>query len=131
MPDSEIKKEDAADDLSSRILEADRKGTFLVSLPKWIAWVIIAWQVRLSIEALTGKYAFPSLLTRFWRQASIWEVVCWGVCMFGLMFGFHSRYLLHKQVTRDLSRMNSIEKRLDAMAAVSGKPAAGDDRSAT
>ncbi len=131
MPDSEIQKEDTAPDLSTRIPEADRKGAILVSLPKWIAWTIIAWQIRLSIEALTGQYAFPSLLTRFWRQASIWEVVCWGVCVLGLMFGFHSRYLLHKQVTRDLSRMNSIEKRLDALAAVSGKSAAASDRSAT
>jgi hypothetical protein len=131
MPDSGIKKGNTTFDLSTRILEADRKGALLVSLPKWIAWVIIAWQIRLSIEALTGKYAFPSLLTRFWRQASVWEVACWGACILGLMFGIHSRYLLHKQISRDLSRMDSIEKRLEALAAVSGNPKGTDDRSAT
>ena len=131
MPDSESKTENTAFDLPTRVKDAERKGALLVSLPKWFAWAIIAWQIRLSIEALTGKYAFPSLLTRFWRQASVWEVACWGVCVLAIVFGLHSRYLLHKQVTRDLSRINSLEKKLDALAAVSGKPATIDDRSAT
>ena len=68
MPDPES-KENTTLDPSARIQQADRKGIILISLPKWIAWAIIAWQIRLSIEALTGKYAFPSLLTRSWRQA--------------------------------------------------------------
>jgi hypothetical protein len=118
MEDSEIKK-------------ADKKGSLLVSLPKWIAWAIIAWQIRLSIEALTGKYAFPSLLTRFWRQASVWEVACWSAGLLGLMFGLHSRYLLHKQVSRDLTRMRSIVKRLDALGTATGNPTASNGRSAT
>jgi hypothetical protein len=130
MPDSEIKK-NATMPLSTRIQKADRKGSLLVSLPKWVVWAIIAWQIRLSIEALTGKYAFPSLLTRFWRQASAWEVACWGAGMLGLLFGLHSRYLFHKQVTRDLSRIDSIERRLDSLAAVSIKPTVNNDRSAT
>jgi hypothetical protein len=96
--------------------KADRLGAFFVSLPKWAALAVIAWQIRLSIEALAGQYAFPSLLTRFWRQASVWEVVCWGAGMLGLLFGFYSRHLLSRQVVRDLSRMDSIEKRLDALA---------------
>jgi len=128
MADPEI-NENAAARLTAEIQKADRKGSLLVSLPKWIAWVIIAWQIRLSIEALTGKYAFPSLLTRFWRQASVWEVACWGAGLLGLMLGLHSRYLFHKQVTRDLSRMKSIENRLDAVAAASARAPAGNDRS--
>lgn len=131
MPDSEISQDKAALDMLTEIQKADRKGALLVSLPKWAAWAIIAWQIRLSIEALAGKYAFPSLLTRFWRQASIWEVVCWGAGMLGLIFGLHSRYLLHRQVAKDLSRMNSIEKRLDALATASGTRPAADDRSMT
>jgi hypothetical protein len=129
MPDSEIKRDNAPPDLSDRIRKADRKGAILVSLPKWIAWAVVAWQIRLSIETLAGENAFPSLLTRFWRQASIWEVVCWSAGLLGLMLGFYCRYLLHRQVTRDLSRMTSIEKRLETFTSVSGKPAAADDRS--
>jgi hypothetical protein len=120
MPDPEIRQENAALDFSTAIQKADRKGALLVSLPKWAAWAVIAWQIRLSIEALTGKYAFPSLLTRFWRQASVWEVVCWGACMLGIMFGVYSRHLLTRQVARDLSRIYSVEKRLDARAADDG-----------
>jgi hypothetical protein len=131
MPDSEIRQEDGALDYSATVQKADRMGAFVVSLPKWIAWAVIAWQIRLSIEALVGKYAFPSLLTRFWRQASIWEVVCWGAGMLGLLFGLYSRHLLSRQVARNLSRMNSIEKRLDALADVSGILSAGGDRSTT
>ncbi|HTY61923.1 MAG TPA: hypothetical protein VMG30_06665 [Acidobacteriota bacterium] len=120
MPDPELKRENAALDHSAETQKADRQGKILVSLPKWIAWAVIAWQIRLSIEALTGKYAFPSLLTRSWRQASIWEVVCWTMAVLGLVFGIHYRYLVRKQLTRDLSRMQSIEKRLDHVAADSG-----------
>jgi hypothetical protein len=126
MPNPESKQENAALDPSTGIQKADRQGRILVSLPKWIAWAIIAWQIRLSIEALTGKYAFPSLLARSWRQASIWEVVCWATALLGLMIGLHSRYLLRRQVTGDLSRMDSIERRLGVVAAVPGNPPASD-----
>jgi hypothetical protein len=129
MPDSENRRENASPDLLARIRKADRKGALLVSLPKWIAWAVIAWQIRLSIETLAGKYAFPSLLTRFWRQASIWEIVCWSAGLLGLIFGLYYRHLFHRQVTQDLSRMNSIEKRLEMPPSVSGKPSAVDDRS--
>ena len=129
MPDPGIRQENAAIDISTEIQKADSKGALLVSFPKWAAWAIIAWQIRLSIEALTGRYAFPSLLTRFWRQASIWEVVCWSAGILGLIFGLHSRYLLHRQVAKDLSRMDAIEKRLGSIAAASEKRPAADDRS--
>ncbi len=113
MPDSKRSQDDAAIDFSSGIHKADRLGAFLVSLPKWTAYAVIAWQVRLSIEVLAGKDAFASLLTRFWRQASVWEVVCWAAGLLGLLLGFYSRHLLNRQVTRDLARMDSIESRLD------------------
>ncbi len=129
MPDPESKQENTALDASHATQKADRQGKILVSLPKWIAWAIIAWQIRLSIEALTGKYAFPSLLTRSWRQASIWEVVCWTTAILGLAFGIHGRYLFRKQISHDLSRISSIEKRLQALAADPGNlPATGDGR---
>ncbi len=117
MRDPEIRQEDTALDFSIGIQKADRMGFLLVSLPKWIAWAVIAWQIRLSVQVLSGEHAFPSLLTRFWRQASIWEVVCWGTGMLGLIFGLHSRHLLHRKVARDFSRLNSIEKKLDIPAA--------------
>ena len=129
MTDSEIRRENAPPDPLANILKADRKGAILVSLPKWIAWAVIAWQIRLSVETLAGENAFPSLLTRFWRQASVWEVVCWGTGLLGLILGLYCRYLLHRQVAQDLSRMNSIEKRLETLTPVSGRPSTADDRS--
>ncbi len=110
MPDSEA-------DFSAEIKRADRMGAMLVALPKWIAWAIIAWQVRLSINALVGENAMPSLLMRFWRQASVWEVGCWAAGLLGLIFGIYSRYLYNRQVTRDWSRISSLEKRLDSIEA--------------
>jgi hypothetical protein len=129
MTDSEIRHEKAPPEPSASIRKADRKGAILVSLPKWIAWAVIAWQIRISIEMLVGENALPSLLTRFWRQASVWEVVCWSVGLLCLIFGLYSRYLLHRQITQDLSRLNSIEKRLETLSSVSGRPAAANDRS--
>jgi hypothetical protein len=117
MPDEEAKQDDDTLDFSAGIQKADRLGAILVSLPKWTAYALIAWQIRLSIETLVGKYAFPSLLTRFWRQASVWEVVCWAAGMLGLLLGLYSRRLLNRQMTRDLARMDSLERRLDAREA--------------
>ncbi len=116
MPDARINQEQAGLDLSAGIRKADRLGAFLISLPRWIAYAVIAWQMRLSIEALAGQYAFPSLLTRFWRQASAWEVVCWIAGMLGLLLGLYSRHLLKRHVIRDLSRLDALEQRLDELA---------------
>jgi hypothetical protein len=129
MTDLAIRQEKTPPDLSAEIRKADRKGAVLVALPKWIAWAVIAWQIRLSIETLAGENAFPSLLTRFWRQASVWEVACWSVGLLSLIFGFYCRRLLHRHVVQDLSRLNSIEKRLETLTSVSGRPAAPDARS--
>jgi hypothetical protein len=125
MPDAKARQKEAVLDFSAGIQRADRLGAFLVSLPKWTAYAVIAWQIRLSIEVLVGEHALPSLLTRFWRQASVWEVVCWGAGMLGLLLGIYSRRLLNRQVARDLARMDSIECRLDTLGAT------GDSRSRT
>jgi hypothetical protein len=116
MPDSTARQNEPGLTSSNEIRKTDRLGAFFIALPKWAAFAVIAWQIRLSIEALAGKYAFPSLLIRFWRQASVWEVVCWLAAMFGLMFGFYSRHLLHRQVARDLSRLDALEQRIDNLA---------------
>jgi hypothetical protein len=110
MHDLEIRGENTPPDFSARIQKANRMGTLLVAAPKWIALAIIAWQIRLSIEALTGKYAFPSLLDRFWRQASAWEIVCWGAGLLGVICGLYSGYLLRRQIAQDWSRIHSIER---------------------
>lgn len=117
MPDEKAGQDNVMLDFSAGIQKADRLGAILVSLPKWAAYALIAWQIRLSIETLVGKYAFPSLLTRFWRQASVWEVVCWAAGILGLLLGFFSRRLLNRQMARDLARMDSLERRLDALEA--------------
>ncbi len=111
---------------SIKIRRADRMGVLAVSLPKWIALAIIAWQIRLTVEALVGKYAFPSLVTRVWRQASVWEVVCWGTGLLGVVFGLFSRRLFKKQLAQDWIRIKSIEKRLDALASDATIPEAAD-----
>jgi hypothetical protein len=129
MSDSEIRPEHSALDSSPEFQKADRKGALLVSLPKWILAAVIAWQIRLSIEALVGEHAIPSLLTRFWRQASIWEVVTWGAGILGLIFGLYSRHLLKRQLVRDLSRLSAIENRLDTLKSPPGIPNTAADRS--
>jgi len=116
MPDSAETQNEHGPGGADEIRKADRMGAFFVALPKWAALAVIAWQIRLSIEALTGRYAFPSLLTRFWRQASVWEVVCWLAALFGLIFGFYSRHLLHRQVAKDLSRLDALEQRVESLA---------------
>ena len=117
MADEKDSQDNTPLDFSAGIQKADRMGVLLVSLPKWIAFAVIAWQIRLSIETLVGKYAFPSLLTRFWRQASVWEVVCWAAGLLGLLLGLYSRHLLSRQAARDLARMDSLERMLDAREA--------------
>lgn len=126
MPDSTAGLSEPGPVSSSAIRKTDRMGAFFIALPKWVAFAVIAWQIRLSIEALTGQYAFPSLLIRFWRQASVWEVVCWLAALFGLMFGFYSRHLLHRQIARDLSRLDALEQRIDSLTgARTGSAGAG------
>jgi hypothetical protein len=125
MPDPETKTPAPPPEISVEMKKADRLGAFFTSLPKWAAFAVIAWQIRLSIEALAGKNAFPSLLTRFWRQASAWEVVCWGAGMLGLLLGFYSRHLLNRQIARDLTRLDSIEKRLDALGSAKAAETVG------
>ncbi len=117
MPDEKNGQDYTPLDFSAGIQKADRMGALLVSLPKWVAVAVIAWQIRLSIETLVGQYAFPSLLTRFWRQASLWEVVCWAAGLLGLLLGLYSRHLLSRQAARDLARMDSLERMLDAREA--------------
>lgn len=131
MPDSEVTQENAAVDSSTEIQKADRMGAILVALPKWIAWAIIAWQIRLSINALVGENAVPSLLIRFWRQASVWEVGCWVAGMLGLIFGLFSRHLYKRQANRDLSRITAIERRLDSLDAGTGTRSGANDRIST
>ncbi len=130
MPESEIKPKRDTLDLSKEMKKADMRGSLIVSLPKWILAAVIAWQIRLSVEALVGDHAVPSLLIRFWRQVSIWEVACWGAGMLGLAFGFYSWHLLKSQAVRDLSRLTDIENRLDALAAMPGISHTSTDRSA-
>jgi len=131
MPESEIRPKRDVLDSSKEAQKADRRGSLLVSLPKWILAAVIAWQIRLSIEALVGENAVPSLLIRFWRQTSIWEVASWAAGILGLVFGLYSRHLLKRQVVRDLSRLSDIEKRLDALADMPDISNTSTDRSAS
>jgi len=94
---------------------SDRLGNVLTYLPKWIALAIIAWQARLSIEALAGRNAIPSLLTRFGREASYWELVCWAAALIGILYGAYSQHLLHRRDSQDMLKVELLEKRLLAL----------------
>ena len=80
-----------------KIQSADRLGAFLTSAPKWIALAVVVWQARLSIEALAGKGALASLLVRFDRQTTSWELVCWAAGFSGVLCGLYSRMVLRSQ----------------------------------
>jgi hypothetical protein len=92
--------------------KADRLGALVVSLPKWTAYAIIAWQAALSVEALSGKNAIASLLIRFGREASFWEVVCWAAALLGILYGLYNRHLLRRQITKESLRMQSVERQI-------------------
>ena len=77
-----------------RVRSADRMGTLITTVPKWIALAVVAWQTRLSIEALSGKSALSSLVMRFDRQTTTWELVCWAAGAVGLLYGIYSRMVL-------------------------------------
>lgn len=102
-------------DLVRRIGRSSNTGALIISIPKWAAYAIIAWQATISIEAMTGKRGLASLLERFGRQASYWEVVCWIAGLLGLLFGLYSRHLLRKHVARDASRLDALERRFSVV----------------
>jgi hypothetical protein len=99
-------------DLVRRLRRSGNTGSLITSIPKWAAYAIIAWQAAISIEAMTGKTGLASLLERFGRQASYWEVVCWVAGLLGILFGLYSRHLLRKHVARDAARLDALERRL-------------------
>jgi len=108
--------------IESGLREAYRRGSFFSSLPKWAAVAIIAWQAGISIRALASKDSLPSLLlTRFGRQASYWEVVCWVAGILGILFGLYSWRLLRRQAGMDTARLFALEKRLNLVPAQTAK----------
>ena len=80
--------------LDKRVRSADRMGTMITTVPKWIALAVVAWQARLSIEALSGRSGLASLAMRFDRQTTLWELVCWAAGAVGLVCGIYSRMVL-------------------------------------
>jgi hypothetical protein len=78
-----------------KLERADRLGILLTSAPKWIALAVIAWQVGLSIQALSGESG--ALLMRFDRETSAWEIVSWAAGLAGILFGLYNRILLRRR----------------------------------
>lgn len=100
--------------LSRELRKADRLGMLITSLPKWSAIAVIAWQAGISIEALASKNALASLLlTRFGRETSCWEMVCWVAGILGILFGLHTGRLLRRQSALDTARLLALERRLN------------------
>ena len=94
-PDESIRK---------ALKSADQLSLWLTSAPKWLALAVVAWQIRLSIEALTGRNGLASLLERFGRQTSLWELACWASGLAGVVLGIYSRIVLHRQQARPAMR---------------------------
>jgi hypothetical protein len=87
-------RDGSPDEAEVKLRWADRLGAFLTSTPKWIALAVVAWQARLSIEALAGKNGLASFLARFNQQTTTWELVCWLAAVAGIVYGLYSRFLL-------------------------------------
>ena len=122
--DPNRRADDVEADLEARLRKTDLIGALIVSLPKWMTWAIVAWQARLSIEAMAGKNALASFLMRFGREASYWELVCWTAALLGILFGMYNRHLLHLQTTKDTLRAAALEKQMKLLFGASG-PAGG------
>jgi hypothetical protein len=119
-------KDNSLVELADNLQGADRKGALIVALPKWTAVAIIVWQAGLSIDALTGENAIPSLLLRFGRETSYWELVCWTAGLMGILFGAYSHHLLRRQKSQVILSQRLLENRL---AAISGASSMNDKAS--
>jgi hypothetical protein len=100
----------------SAVCKAEKLGELITSLPKWAALAIIVWQGSLSVIALSQTGSSAALLTRFGRQASYWEVVCWIGGMLGIFYGLYSRHLLRRQEALGTERLEAMERRLNPVA---------------
>ncbi len=95
------------------LAKADRLGILITSLPKWVTLAVVAWQAGISIRALADRSALASLLiTRFGRETSYWEIVCWVAGILGLFAGLYNWRLLKRQSTMDTARLRTLERRL-------------------
>jgi hypothetical protein len=113
--DPDAVSHEASTDLPVRMRTADRLGLLLTSIPKWAAWAVIAWQIRLSIEALAGVNRLAPFLLRFGRETSYWELGCWAAGLLGIMFGIYNRHLLQLQITKAGVHMTTLENRVKAI----------------
>ena len=100
------------EEFERRIRNADRFGNLLTSIPKWAAFAVIAWQATLSIVALSARDSLASFLTRFGRETSVWELICWLAGLLGVLYGLYSGHLLRSQITSGLRRLESLERRM-------------------
>ncbi len=112
VPEGFLQVQSGRSGLKQQIRTSFQSGIAVTLVPKWAAYAVIAWQARLSIEAMTGKRGIASLLERFGREASYWEVVCWVAGILGILFGMYSRHLLRRHLAHDLLRLDAIERRL-------------------
>jgi hypothetical protein len=67
----------------------------------------------LSIQALAGKDSLASFLTRFGRETSLWELVCWAAGLAGILLALYTGHLLRRQTARDTSGIEALERRLN------------------
>jgi hypothetical protein len=85
-----------AEALSRRLRSADRWGALLIEAPKWAALAVVVWQLGVGIEVLSGRTGLASLVHRFGRETTVWELVCWAAAVAGILLGLHSRYVLRR-----------------------------------
>ncbi len=124
-----MKTEHGSNSDAGRIANAGHLGEMLAHLPKWAAYAVIAWQAAVSIQALAGKEVLSSFLVRFQRETSVWELVCWMAAIAGILVALYAIHLLNRQAARDSSRIDALEKRLNAAnSAISSSIAPSRDR---
>ena len=117
-PGTDALSDEASPDQEAGIKTADRRGILLTSIPKWTAWAIIAWQARLSIEALAGRNA--SFLMRFGRETSYSELGCWAAGLMGILYGLYNHHLLRLQMTKGVIHMAALENRVKGVCGAGG-----------
>ena len=93
---------------------ADGISSFQASFGKYAAWVLIAWQTRIAVQALSGKETFASLIAQIsYNDASLFNILCFALGVSGIGYGLFMRRLLRKQIEKDGEHIKRLEKLLD------------------
>jgi hypothetical protein len=103
--------------ISFRIIDAI--STFISHFPKYFTWCYLAWQANKSIQALAGKITLASFFGNFSYNGAQGEtfpwfcLLCFISAIIGIGYGLYMRRLLKKQILKDTSHRQRIERIID------------------